>query len=182
MCSMWCMFCVEQKMSAAFDCCHAWPWSCVSFMCCHAQCVCLLLCIAGHQRSKSLCSSNKLPWHMVRFFVKLLLEGSNATNYLREASQPSRQFDRWLWPQQTWGLLSWLTHMPAVEGRGWYFEVRVWRMWGLFSYCILYSSGLRQARTGKLPWWYRSVRPLQTHPCAIFSQIHTHIHVVAFFS
>lgn len=45
-------------------------------------------------------------------FVKLLLEGSNATNYLHGASQPSRQFDRWLWPQQTWGpSIGWHIHL-----------------------------------------------------------------------
>lgn len=58
-----------------------------------------------------------------KIFVKFLLEGSNATNYLRRASQPSRRFDRWLWPQQTWGpSLGWhirLLLKGEVDGWGW---------------------------------------------------------------
>lgn len=63
-----------------------------------------------------------------------------------------------------------LTHTPAVEGGGWWVEVRVWRMQGLFSDCIVYSTSLGQTRTGKLPWWHRSARPLRTYiPTVTFS-------------
>lgn len=57
----------------------------------------------------------------------------------------------------------WLTHMAAVEGRGWRVAVQVWRMRGLFPDCILYSTNLRQAWTDKLPWWHHCARPLQKH-------------------
>lgn len=104
-------------------------------------------------------------------FVKLLLEGSNATNYLRWASQPSRQFDRWLWPQQTWGpSLGWHVRLPLkgeVDG------LRVW-MQGSFSDCILYCTSLRQAWTGNLSWWHRSVRPLRICLYTVSKNAHTH--------
>lgn len=64
----------------------------------------------------------------------------------------------------------WLTHMAAVEGRGWRVEVQVWRMRGFFSDHILYSTNLRQAWTDKLSWWHHCARPLQKHVCTgIFS-------------
>lgn len=110
-----------------------------------------------------------------KIFVKLLLEGSNATNYLRGASQPSHWFDRWLWPQQTWG--------PSL---GWHIRL-LWKgevdglRWG-FVRCKAYSqiaSCTRQARTGKLPWWHRSVRPCNCSSMQFFSKTITH--TVTFF-
>ena len=135
----------------------------VTFMCCRVQPVCVFA-SPSHQRSRTEPTSLTHG----KIFVKLLLEGSNATNYLRWASQPSRQFDRWLWPQQTWGpSLGWHIRLPLkgeVDG------LRVW-MQGSLSDCILYSTSLGQARTGELS---RCTTPANS-PFIQFSKIaHTH--------
>lgn len=61
----------------------------------------------------------------------------------------------------------WSTYMLCVDGRGWWVEVRPWRVQGSFLDCILCNSSPRQAWTDKLPWWHHSGWPLWTHPCTV---------------
>ena len=145
---------LEQILSTAFDCWRAWSRLCVSFMCCRAQHVCVCVCVFAFpalpairgEREPALprdqlpLTHGKISSFFFFFFFKPLLEGSNATNYLRGASQPSRRLDRWLWPRQTWGpSLGWHIRLPLkgerLTGGG-----VIWKMRGSRSDCILWSA------------------------------------------
>lgn len=135
---------------------------CVS--CCHVQCV------FASQHSEPLQEQEPMFPEQTsltqgKVFVKLVIEGSNATNYLGGISQPSYRFDGWLWPSFGWHVQL-LLKGQADESRCGYGEGEAF---------ILYSTSLRQTRTGKLPWWHLSLRPLQNiQLCSLFKTTHIH--------
>lgn len=118
---------------------------------CRIQLVCLRLRKGNHQRS--LRSQNKPPWHMARFLSSFSYKAAMLPiTFVQPASQPSRQSDRWLWPQQT-----------QKASRGWHMRLLLkGEVDGLqrgYGGCETYShtesstvQASRQARTGDLPW------------------------------
>lgn len=84
---------VEQILSTVFDCCRARSRLCVCFMCCYIQRVFAFQHSQPSEEQEPVLPEQTSLTHS-KIFVKLLLESSNATNYLRGASQPSHRFDR----------------------------------------------------------------------------------------
>lgn len=86
-----------------FNSCHTWSWLCVSFQFFYV--LSLSACVFLYSQFPEEQYPALSAWSSLthgKIFVKLPLEGSNATNYLYSTSQPSHQLDRQLWPQQTW--------------------------------------------------------------------------------
>lgn len=148
-----------------FNSCHTWSRLCVSFKFFHVLSLsaCVFFSIASFQRSKTLHSDWSSLTHG-KIFVKFLLEGSNATNYLYGSSQPSHRLDRQLWPQQTWGPSNGLHICLLLKG-----EVDGLRCGygGCKAYSQIAPCTVPASDSLKLHWWHRSARSLQMHKCTV---------------
>lgn len=162
------LYVVEQMLSTACDCRHARSRLCDCFMCCHVHRVFAFQHSQPSEEQEPALPEQTSLTHS-KIFVELLLEGSNATNYLRGASQPSRRFDRWLWPQQTWGpSLGW--HMRLLL-KGEADRLRCsyggCKAYSQIASCTIHASG----RQGQVSYHDGMYDPCETH---LYAHTHTH--------